>query len=135
MSRNNDKSKHTEDLNNNKTKEYEMPQENILNIDINNKKYAYTSLDSEKESGYILAFLKFGDLKSVKESIQELPINIKYQDNLLYIGGKKTVKIYNEFGVNVKNYNSETILSEPIIFNSGKSVAVPTSNKIIIFTI
>lgn len=122
-------------VNNKELKEYKMPQENILNIDINNKKYAYTSLDSEKESGYILAFLKFGDLESVKESIQELPINIKYQDNLLYIGGKKTVKIYNEFGVNVKNYNSETILSEPIIFNSGKSVAVPTSNKIIIFTI
>ena len=122
-------------VNNNKIKEYKMPQENILNIDVSNKKYVYTSLDSVNESGYILAFLRFGDVESKKESLEELPVSIKYHDGLVYVTGKKSVKIYNEFGVNVKSYNSDTIISEPTVFNSGKSVAVPTSNKIIIFTI
>lgn len=120
---------------NNNLKEYKVPDVNILNIDISNSKYAYTSLNSENSSGYILSFLKFGNTEESKESIDEMPVSMQYEEGLVYITGKKTVKVYNEFGMNVKTYNSDTILSEPTVFNSGKSVAVPTSNKIIIFTI
>lgn len=118
-----------------KVSEFKIPNVNLLNLDIGTNKYSYVSLNSKKTSGYILSLLKFGDIESKDVLLKEAPIEIIYKNDLVYVVYKKQVSIYNSFEMNIKNYTSDTILTTPTIFNSGKSVAVPTSNKIIVFTI
>lgn len=111
---------------------YDIPNINLLNIDINSKRYIYVY---SKDKEYILSYLEFGAEKSNDIILKEIPTNIVYYDGLIYLGYKKTISIYNSFGSNIKNYKSENMLTSPIVFNYGKSVAVPTSNQIIIFNI
>lgn len=112
--------------------EYDTPNINLLNIDISSKEYIYISSES---NNYILSYLKFGDDKNTNIPLKDVPIHLVCFEGLVYIGYKKMISIYNAFGHNIKNYTSETILSNPIVFNDGKNVAVATSNQIIIFNI
>lgn len=67
-----------------------------------------------------------------KIKTEEAPKYFKYENNLAYVTYGKKMYIYNRWGLLVKRYDSETIITEPIIFNSGKNIAIKYSNKIVI---
>ena len=71
--------------------------------------------------------------KTVK--LKNVPKYFLYEDGVIYVCYQKSIEAYNRFGVKVKSYNSDIIITKPVIFNSGRSVAMTISNKLIMFTI
>lgn len=112
--------------------QFNVPNVNLLNIDVNLNKFIYVYSNLDK---YILSYLTFASDKSSDILLEDAPTGVTYYDDIVYISYKKKISIYNGFGNNIKNYSSDTILTKPVVFNKGKSIAVPTSNQIIIINI
>lgn len=105
----------------------------IVDIEDFAQKYAYTSLD---ENGNYAAVIK--KMKSDKQTsilIKEAPKYLKYENGIMYVCYNKQIEAYNNFGMNIKNYYSDMVITEPVVFNNGRSVAMAVSNKLILFTI
>ena len=105
----------------------------VVNIGDYNKRYAYTELD---ETGkYILTIRKMtsDSFKTIK--IDSTPKYFEYENGIVYVCYGKKIEAYNNFGMKLKNYDSDMVITEPIIFNRGKSLAMGISNKLIMFTI
>lgn len=121
-------------VNNEKQTIYKNPSLNVLNMEIDTSQYIYIA--QNKQTGeYELAKLKFGKEKERSITFQEAPKSFIHLYNMDYVIYSKDIKIYNYLGMNVKNYSSENLINKPVIFNSGKSLAINISNKIILFTI
>ncbi|MBR5227739.1 MAG: hypothetical protein IKV94_03785 [Clostridia bacterium] len=107
---------------------------NAINLDINDEKIAFISAQGDK-ANYILSIANYkGKVKSNKV-IEEAPKYFMYQDGLVFVCYQKAIKVFNTYGVNVKNYESNTTITKPIVFNDGKNVAFSVSNRITIFEI
>jgi len=117
-----------------KMRQYSLPQVNLLNVDINSNRYFYVA-HNEGEKEYSFIINKFGSKRFKEREILEAPTSFSTINGITYITYLKKISIYNEYGLNIKNYNSDSILTKPVIFNNGKSVAITISNKIIVFTI
>ena len=105
----------------------------ISNIADYSNRYAYTELD--EKGNYILSIKKMSSDNKKRISISDAPKYFEYENGIIYICYQKAIEIYNNFGMNIKNYTSDTIITKPIIFNSGRSLAMAISNKLIMFTI
>lgn len=124
----------TYNINTKKTNQYITPDVNLLNIDIAYNKYFYVSHNQGSEE-YVFSIIEFGSKKRKTIKISEAPRHFILKDQITYISYAKKINIYNSFGVNIKNYNSPNIITKPVVFNNGKSIAFISSNKITIFTI
>ena len=96
-------------------------------------KYAYIKLN--KEGKYMLCLRKMTNEKEKLIELEESPKYFLYEHGLAYVCYLKKIHIYNGFGTRIKEFESNSIITKPIIFNNGKSVAILISNKIEIFTI
>ena len=85
--------------------------ENTIDF-LNNR---YDSIDTYKFRGSIKQFI--------------------YRNSLAYVVQNKTINIYNRWGMHIKEYQSENVISNLIVFNGGKNAAVIYSNKIVIIGI
>lgn len=116
-----------------KKEEKQIDAGQIVNIGDYDKKYAYTKLD---ENGrYVLVIRNILGEKNKEISIDDAPKYFRYENGIIYVCYAKGIEAYNNFGMRIKKYSSDMIVTEPIIFNAGKSVAMLVSNKLIIFTI
>lgn len=103
------------------------------NIGLEKLNYAYVSQD-EKGTHYLtLSKLLSKNNKSIE--IEELPKYFVYTNGLAYICYSKKIEIYNGFGMKIKNYDSDFVITKPVIFNEGTGVAFIVSNKLILFNI
>ncbi len=105
----------------------------IVNIADYNKKYAYTKLDGT--GNYILCIAKMNSEKVKTVNIDDVPKYFKYENGIAYVCYAKKIEAYNNFGMKIKKYDSNMVITEPVIFNNGRSLAMCISNKLIMFTI
>lgn len=105
----------------------------IANIGDYDKRYAYTKLD--ETGSYVLGIKKMlsDDTKTI--AIGDAPKYFKYENGIIYVCYANKIEAYNNFGMKIKNYDSSMVITEPIVFNDGKSIAMSVSNKLIMFTI
>ena len=105
----------------------------LVSIGEYNKKYAYTRLDENGD--YVLGFGKMLSDKVKEILIKDTPKYFNYENGIAYVCYAKKIEAYNNYGMKIKNYDSDMIVTEPIVFNNGRSVVMAISNKLIMFTI
>lgn len=105
----------------------------VVNVGDYKKRFAYTELDSK--GNYLLKIRKMSSDKVKTVELNDVPKYFEYENGLAYVCYSKRIEVYNNFGVNIKNYYSDMVITKPVIFNDGRSVAMGISNKLIMFTI
>ncbi len=107
---------------------------NSINMDICDNTLAYVSQDSAS-SAYLLNVANYNlNLKS-SSTLLEPPKYYMFSNGLIFVCYQKQMDIFNKYGTKVKSYTSDTVITKPVIYNDGKSVAMYISNKIITFNI
>lgn len=97
------------------------------------KKHAYIQIDEAGE--YVLNIKKIGAKKLKNIQINDAPKYFMYEDGNVFVCYNKKIEVYNNLGMKIKNYSSDTVITEPTIFNNGRSIAIPISNRLTIFSI
>lgn len=116
------------------TRKLDITDKNISNIAIDKSGIAYTYKDIEDNKNKV-------DILNKRYKIigtSELDNSIKdfvYYNSLAYVVQNKEINIYNRWGMHIKKYKSENLITEPIVFNSGKNLAIVYSNKIVVLGI
>ena len=105
----------------------------IVNIGDYNKRYAYTKLDGK--GNYVLEIAKMTSDSVKTVNINDVPKYFAYENGIAYVCYAKRIEAYNNFGMRIKNYDSSMVITEPVVFNNGRSVAMAVSNKLVMFTI
>lgn len=105
----------------------------VVNISDYANKFAYTELDID--GNYLLNIKNMESNKVKIVSLNDVPKYFQYDNGIVYVCYSKKIEAYNNFGMNIKNYTSDIVITEPIIFNNGRSLAMAVSNKLIMFTI
>lgn len=105
----------------------------LINIGDYNKRYVYIKLD--ETGNYVLGIEKMmsDSLKTI--TIDDVPKYFEYENGIIYVCYAKKIEVYNNFGMKIKNYDSDMVITEPVVFNNGRSVVMAISNKLIMFTI
>lgn len=118
----------------NKKNEYNVGDKTLINFDISKTKSSCV-IPGDNNSNYQCEIKKYGSKNSHMIKLDESPKHFIYEYGMIYVVYQKEMKIYNEWGKTVKQYESDIVISKPVVFNEGKSIAIPISNKIILFTI
>lgn len=105
----------------------------IVDIGDYDKRYAYTKLN--ENGNYVLGIGKMLSEKTKEIAIEDVPKYFDYQNGIVYVCYAKRIEAYNNFGMKIKKYDSDMVITEPIVFNNGRSVVMALSNKLIMFTI
>lgn len=105
----------------------------LVNIGEYDKKYAYVGLNEIGD--YVLNIKKMASDSITTIPIEDIPKYFKYQNGVAYVCFGKKIEAYNNLGMKIKKYDSDIVITEPIVFNNGRSIAMAISNKLIIFTI
>jgi len=109
----------------------DITEKSISNIAIDKAgiSYTYKELSGNKN---IIEFLnnryKIIGTNEVEENVKEYI----YYNSLAYVLHNKEIDIYNRWGMHIKKYQSDTVITKPIIFNGGRNIALVYSNKIVI---
>lgn len=105
----------------------------LVSIGDYDKKYAYIELD--ENGNYVLCIRKMtsNNLKSVQ--IEDAPKYFMYENGIAYVCYGKKIEAYNNLGMKIKTYDSDMVVTQPAVFNNGRSIAMTISNKLIMFTI
>lgn len=121
------------DLNYKKFEEYKIEEDNLVYIDLWKNKYSFVKTLQTGEYAFGINGISKKDSKL--KQIQEIPKYFEYIDGITYISYQKKIDIYNGFKNKIKEYNSDMVITKPIIFNNGNSIAILLSNKLVMFTI
>lgn len=105
----------------------------VVNVGDYAKRFAYTELDGN--GNYLLKFRKMSSDKVKTVVLNDVPKYFEYENGIAYVCYSKKIEVYNNSGTNIKNYNSDMVITKPVVFNDGRSVAIAISNKLIMFTI
>lgn len=105
----------------------------VVNVGDYAKRFAYTELDGS--GNYLLKFRKMSSDKEKTVVLNDVPKYFEYENGIAYVCYSKKIEAYNNSGANIKNYNSDMVITKPIVFNNGRSIAMAISNKLIMFTI
>lgn len=106
--------------------------ESIISVDIGNKKYAYSEFENGK---YFLGVRNIGGKEAKNVEIREMPKHFIYDNGNIFVCYQKSIEVYNNFKMKIKEYDSSMVITEPVIFGEGRNVAFLVSNKLIIFSI
>ena len=120
-------------LSSGKKEEYLISENSIENVSHYNGKCAYVRINPDGK--IILNIKNIKDISTKEIEIEEVPKYFTYAYSLVYVSYQNKIQIYNGFGMRIKEYNSDTVITKPVVFNNGKSIAMTISNKLIIFTI
>ena len=97
------------------------------------RRFAYTQLDSNGNHLLMIKKMLSDNLKTVQ--LNGAPKYFDYENGIAYVCYSKNIEAYNNWGMKIKDYNSNMVITEPVIFNSGRSLAMAISNKLVMFTI
>lgn len=120
-------------LSNQKLEEYKITENNLVYIDLYKNKYSV--IKTIEDGTYVFGIDKLtkNDENAIK--LEEVPKYFERVNNITYIAYQKKIEIYNDFKVKIKEYDSDMVITKPVVFNNGSSVAMLLSNKLLIFTI
>lgn len=116
-----------------KTQNIEISKGQLLNVGDYDKRYAYVELNQNGD--YTLGIRKMSTDRVKQIQISDTPKYFKYENGIAYVCYSNEIEAYNNLGVKIKNYNSDIVVTEPTIFNNGRSLVMAVSNKLIMFTI
>ena len=105
----------------------------LVNIADYSNRYAYTELNSN--GSYLLSLKNMSSDKVKIVELDDVPKYFEYENGIAYICYSKKIEAYNNSGTKIKSYTSDMVITKPIVFNNGRSVAMAISNKLIMFTI
>jgi len=121
------------DANSDKKETVQIDDGQVVNIGDYDKRYAYIKLD--ETGNYILCIKKMSSDNIKTIIIDDIPKYFKYENKIVYVCYANKIEAYNNFGMRIKQYDSRMVITEPVVFNNGKSIAMAISNKLIMFTI
>ena len=118
----------------NSIKEYDISDKNISNISIDASGVSYIYKEISDENNTLVV------LNNMYETIGEYKFNenvkyFNYYNSLAYVICNKELNIYNRWGMNIKNFTATSVITNPVIFNNGKNIALNYSNRIVIIGI
>lgn len=118
----------------NSKKEYDISDKNISNISIDASGVSYIYKEISDENNTLVV------LNNMYETIGEYKFNenvkyFNYYNSLAYVICNKELNIYNRWGMNIKNFTATSVITNPVIFNNGKNIALNYSNRIVIIGI
>lgn len=116
-----------------KKQEAKISEHQLSRVAEYNQKCAYIELNQNGE--YILNIRKILKDKTKSAVLSDAPKYFEYENGIAYVCYSKKVEAYNNSGVKIKTFDSDMVITEPIIFNEGRSFAMTISNKLILFTI
>ncbi len=109
-----------------------IEQEGIVSQDLNKNKYSYVEFENGK---YFLGIKTIGGKDKKEVEIEELPKHFIYIEDKVYVCFQKEMYIYNNFKRQIKKYESDMVITKPVILGEGNNIAFLVSNKLIIYTI
>lgn len=115
--------------------EEKLDNKNIMYLDYEDKNLSVISRNINSDAKSQLIIKNIVSKKEKIADISDVPKDFQYTNNLSYIISQKQIEVYNNFGKKIKGYTSDNIIVKVEIFNDGKSIAVPYSNKIEIINI
>ncbi len=118
----------------NSKKELDISDKNISNISIDSSGISYTHKEISDENNTITILNNMYDVVGTNKLSDNVKY-FKYYNSLAYVVGNKDINIYNRWGMHIKKFTSNSIITDPIIFNDGKNIAIPYSNKIVVIGI
>ena len=64
-----------------------------------------------------------------------MPKHYIYSKDKVYVCFQKEMYVYNNYKMRIKAYNSDMVITKPVILGEGNNIAFLVSNKLIIYTI
>lgn len=105
----------------------------ISNVGDYNNRFAYTQIATN--GSYILNLRKMKSDSIISVELNDTPKYFVYEEGMAYVCYGKNIEVYNNFGMKIKNFEGDMVITEPVVFNNGRSVVMAISNKLIMFTI
>lgn len=116
------------------SKEFDITSKNVssISIDSSGVSYVYKEiLDKENTIEFLSDNYKVIGTCKFNDSVR----GFVYYNSLAYVNQNKEINIYNRWGMHIKKYKSDNIITESIVFNGGKNIAIIYSNKIVVIGI
>ncbi len=120
------------DINTNKEKKSSIEQAGVVSLDLDRNKYSYVEFNNGK---YLLGIKSIGGKDKEKVEIKEMPKHYIYLKDKVYVCFQKEMYVYNNYRMRIKEYNSDMVITKPVILGEGNNIAFLVSNKLIIYTI
>lgn len=120
------------DINTKKEKKSSVEQSGVVSLDLDENKYSYVEFNNGK---YLLGIKSIGGKDKEKIEIKEMPKHYIYSKNKVYVCFQKEMYVYNDYKMMIKEYNSDMVITKPVILGEGNNIAFLVSNKLIIYTI
>lgn len=122
------------DIKTNSKKELSIDDKNISSISVDSSGIAYVCKElSEENNTVVMLNNRYEEIG--KHKFEENVKYFTYYNSLAYVTYNKEINIYNRWGMHIKRFVSSSIITTPIIFNSGKNIAISYSNRIVIIGI
>lgn len=122
------------DIKTNSKKELSIDDKNISSISVDSSGIAYVCKElSEENNTVVMQNNRYEEIG--KHKFEENVKYFTYYNSLAYVTYNKEINIYNRWGMHIKRFVSSSIITTPIIFNSGKNIAISYSNRIVIIGI
>ncbi len=120
------------DMNTKKEKKSSIEQTAIVSLDLDENKYSYVEFNNGK---YLLGIKNIGGKDKEEVEIKEMPKHYIYLKDKVYVCFQKEMYVYNNYKMKIKEYNSDMVITKPVILGEGNNIAFLVSNKLIIYTI
>ena len=120
------------DINTKREKKSSVEQSGVVSLDLDENKYSYVEFNNGK---YLLGIKSIGSKDKEKIEIKEMPKHYIYSKNKVYVCFQKEMYVYNDYKMMIKEYNSDMVITKPVILGEGNNIAFLVSNKLIIYTI
>ncbi len=120
------------DINTKREKISSVEQSGVVSLDLDENKYSYVEFNNGK---YLLGIKSIGGKDKEKIEIKEMPKHYIYSKNKVYVCFQKEMYVYNDYKMMIKEYNSDMVITKPVILGEGNNIAFLVSNKLIIYTI
>ncbi|MBR6641916.1 MAG: hypothetical protein IKL08_06975 [Clostridia bacterium] len=120
------------DINTKKEKRSSIEQSGVVSLDLDKNRYAYVEFNNGK---YLLGIKNIGGKDKEEVKIKEMPKHYIYSKDKVYVCFQKEMYVYNNYKMRIKAYNSDMVITKPVILGEGNNIAFLVSNKLIIYTI
>jgi len=111
----------------------DISEDTVVEIGNYENRFAYTKIDEQGKYELCIKKMLSDSFKEV--ALEDVPKYYIYEKGVSYVCYHKKIAMYNNWGIKIKEYNSDMVVTRPIVFNEGTSAAMIVSNKLIMFNI
>ena len=111
----------------------DISEDTVVEIGNYENRFAYTKIDEQGKYELCIKKMLSDSFKEV--ALEDVPKYYIYENGVSYVCYHKKIVMYNNLGIKIKEYDSDMVVTRPIVFNEGTSAAMIVSNKLIMFNI